>query len=101
MFSGFVGHGLLTAAIAGDIFSAPPAGKILKVIKLIAQKGNEFGVLLIVANYTGDCLNFGLACERAKLEGYNVDLFIFGEDCAFYGEGKLAGRRGLGGVSLI
>lgn len=52
-------------------------------------------------NYTGDRLNFGLACERAKLEGIKVELFTFSDDVAFYGEGRNIGRRGLAGVVLF
>jgi len=101
MFSGFVGSGLLTAAIAGDIFTSPPAGRTLKLIETIVPKDSDNEILIIVANYTGDCLNFGLALERAILDGYKADIFVFGEDVAFYGEGKRTGQRGLAGIAFI
>ncbi|CAG2160448.1 unnamed protein product [Oppiella nova] len=101
MFAGFVGSGLLTGAVAGDIFASPPPGKTMKLIETIVDKNAKNEILIIVANYTGDRLNFGLVRERALLKGFKVDMFIFGEDVAFYGEGKMTGRRGLAGISLI
>ena len=98
--AGFVGKGLLTGSISGKIFAAPPAGKILKLIKTIAKRDKSNQVLLIFPNYTGDRLNFGLACEKAKLEGYKVETHVFGDDCTFYGEEKRVGRRGLAGIVL-
>ena len=53
------------------------------------------GVLLVVKNYTGDRLNFGIAAERAKSEGLRVDMVVVGEDCALTSTDKTAGRRGL------
>ena len=58
-------------------------------------------MLLIVKNYTGDRLNFGLAAERAKAEGIKVDMVVIGEDCALTSTDKTAGRRGLCGTLLI
>lgn len=58
------------------------------------------GTLLIVKNYTGDRLNFGLAREQAQAEGIPVEMVVIGDDCAFT-EVKKAGRRGLCGVVLI
>lgn len=101
MFAGFVGSGLLTAAISGDIFASPPTRRIIKLIETLVENGSQSEILLIVANYTGDRLNFGLAKEHLALKGYKIDMLIFGDDVAFYGEGKKAGRRGLAGVSLI
>lgn len=58
------------------------------------------GTLLIVKNYTGDRLNFGLACEQARAEGIPVEMVIVGDDSAFTVL-KKAGRRGLCGTVLI
>ncbi len=58
------------------------------------------GVLLIVKNYTGDRLNFGLAAEQARNHGVAVDMVIVAEDCAFNQPSK-AGRRGLCGTIFI
>lgn len=59
------------------------------------------GTVIIIKNYTGDRINFGLAVERAKSEGYNVDMVVVGEDCALTSSDKTAGRRGLCGTILI
>lgn len=58
------------------------------------------GTLLIVKNYTGDRLNFGLALERARAEGADVRMVVVGDDCAFTSQ-KKAGRRGLCGTVLV
>lgn len=58
------------------------------------------GTLLIVKNYTGDRLNFGLALERARAEGADVQMVVVGDDCAFTSQ-KKAGRRGLCGTVLV
>lgn len=60
------------------------------------------GVLLIVKNYTGDRLNFGMSAERAKSQlGVKVDMIVVGEDCALTSSDKTAGRRGLSGTLFI
>ena len=58
-------------------------------------------MLLIVTNYTGDRLNFGIAAERARSEGINVRMVIVGEDTALPATGGCAGRRGLCGTVLV
>ncbi len=57
---GYIGHGMLTAAVCGHLFASPSIESILAAIRLVG-KSNNSGVLLIVKNYTGDRLNFGLA----------------------------------------
>ena len=59
------------------------------------------GTLMIVTNYTGDRLNFGIAAERAKSEGIIVEMVIVGDDTAIPRTGKSAGRRGLCGTVLV
>ena len=59
------------------------------------------GALLIVKNYTGDRLNFGIAAERARAENLHVDMVVIGEDCALTSADKTAGRRGLAGTVFI
>ncbi|MBN3279444.1 TKFC cyclase, partial [Polyodon spathula] len=97
--TGYVGRGMLSGAVAGDVFSSPPPGSILAAIRAVMEAGAE-GVLLIVKNYTGDRLNFGLALEQARSEGMDVAMVIIADDCAFTEPGK-AGRRGLCGTVLI
>ncbi|KAM7479594.1 hypothetical protein LguiA_027807 [Lonicera macranthoides] len=96
--AGFVGEGMLTAAICGDIFASPPVDSILAGIRAVT---GPMGCLLIVKNYTGDRLNFGLAAEQAKSEGYNVEMVIVGDDCALPPPRGIAGRRGLAGTILV
>jgi dihydroxyacetone kinase len=68
--AGFVGEGLLDVAIAGNIFASPSAKQTLNGLRSIKS---EKGYLLIVKNYTGDILNFGLAAERAKSLGMTLN----------------------------
>ncbi|KAL6494418.1 hypothetical protein OROGR_031218 [Orobanche gracilis] len=96
--AGFVGEGMLTAAICGDIFASPPVDSILAGIRTVT---GSLGCLLIVKNYTGDRLNFGLAAEQAKSEGYKVEMIIVGDDCALPPPRGIAGRRGLAGTILV
>ncbi|KAJ0764887.1 putative phosphotransferase with an alcohol group as acceptor, FAD-AMP lyase (cyclizing) [Helianthus annuus] len=96
--AGFVGDGMLTAAICGDVFASPPVASILAGIRAVT---GPMGCLLIVKNYTGDRLNFGLAAEEAKAEGYKVEMVIVGDDCALPPPLGIAGRRGLAGTILV
>ncbi|KAF3320529.1 putative 3,4-dihydroxy-2-butanone kinase isoform X1 [Carex littledalei] len=96
--AGFVGPGMLTAAVSGDVFTSPPVDSILAAIRAVT---GPKGCLLIVKNYTGDRLNFGLAAEEAKSEGYKVEMVIVGDDCALPPPRGIAGRRGLAGTILV
>ncbi|KAJ9552934.1 hypothetical protein OSB04_016979 [Centaurea solstitialis] len=96
--AGFVGDGMLTAAICGDVFASPPVASILAGIRAVT---GPMGCLLIVKNYTGDRLNFGLAAEEAKSEGYKVEMVIVGDDCALPPQRGITGRRGLAGTILV
>lgn len=98
--AGFVGRGMLSAAVSGDVFTSPPTKSILAAIRAVG-KHNSGGTLLIVTNYTGDRLNFGFAAERAANEGLKVEMVVVGEDCALTSKDKTAGRRGLCGTVLI
>ncbi|NWX53953.1 TKFC cyclase, partial [Promerops cafer] len=97
--AGYVGKGMLTGVVAGAVFASPSVGSILAAIRTVAQAGAA-GILLIVKNYTGDRLNFGMALERARAEGADVRMVVVGDDCAFTTPGK-AGRRGICGTVLI
>ncbi|XP_066107747.1 triokinase/FMN cyclase [Saccopteryx bilineata] len=97
--AGFIGKGMLTGVIAGAVFTSPAVGSILAAIRAVAQVGTA-GTLLIVKNYTGDRLNFGLAREQARAEGIPVEMVVIGDDSAFTVL-KKAGRRGLCGTVLI
>lgn len=77
--AGFVGKGMLTAAVSGEIFASPSVDAVLTAIRAVA---GPMGVLLIVKNYTGDRLNFGLAAEKARAEGFDVEMVIVADDIA-------------------
>ncbi|KAG6753795.1 hypothetical protein POTOM_041794 [Populus tomentosa] len=96
--AGFVGEGMLSAAICGEVFASPQVDAILAGIRAVT---GPMGCLLIVKNYTGDRLNFGLAAEQAKSEGYKVETVIVGDDCALPPPRGIAGRRGLAGTILV
>ncbi|WP_241609128.1 dihydroxyacetone kinase subunit DhaK [Rosenbergiella australiborealis] len=77
MHLGFVGQGMLTAAVCGDIFASPGVEAILTAILSVTGKA---GCLLVVKNYTGDRLNFGLAAEKARALGYDVEIILVQDD---------------------
>ncbi|EHH69578.1 dihydroxyacetone kinase subunit DhaK [Gluconobacter morbifer] len=93
--AGFVGKGMLTAAVCGALFASPNVDAILAAILEVT---GDAGCLLIVKNYTGDRLNFGLAAEQARLLGKNVELVIVADDIAL-GRGPHA--RGIAGTILV
>ncbi|XP_063426264.1 triokinase/FMN cyclase-like isoform X1 [Mytilus trossulus] len=98
--AGFVGKGMLSGSVAGAVFTSPPPQSILACLRAVAKK-NAGGTVVIIKNYTGDRINFGLAVERAKHEGYKCDMVVVGEDCALKSSDKTAGRRGLCGTILV
>lgn len=95
---GYVGQGMLSAAVAGEIFTSPSTDAVLDAIRAVA---GPVGALLIVKNYTGDRLNFGLAAEIARSEGIPVEMVIVADDVALAADGPHAGRRGLAGTVLV
>jgi len=96
--AGFVGSGMLSAAVAGEIFTSPSADSVYAAIRAVA--GNS-GVLLVVKNYTGDRINFGLAAERARAEGILVEIVVVADDVALAHRESSAGRRGIAGTVLV
>uniref|UniRef100_T1IL93 Triokinase/FMN cyclase n=1 Tax=Strigamia maritima TaxID=126957 RepID=T1IL93_STRMM len=98
--AGFVGRGMLTGAVSGAIFTSPTSANILATVRLLAT-GNSGGLLMLVANYTGDRLTFGQALERARLEGLRVEMIVVAEDCALSAVSKSVGRRGLCGMIFM
>lgn len=93
--AGFVGQGLLTAAVNGEIFASPSVDAVLAAI--VAVTGDA-GCLVIVKNYTGDRLTFGLAAERARALGLQVDVVVVADDVALPGAAQ---PRGLAGTLLV
>lgn len=96
--AGYVGKGMLAAAIAGDVFTSPSSDAVLAAI--VATAGPE-GALLIVKNYTGDRLNFGLAAEMARQQGIPVEIVVVADDVALKDLVPPERRRGIAGTVLV
>jgi dihydroxyacetone kinase len=93
--AGFVGDGMLTAAVCGEIFASPSVNAVLEGILAVT---GEAGCLLIVKNYTGDRLNFGFAATKARALGYKVEMVIVSDDIAIAGASQ---PRGLAGTLFV
>jgi ATP-dependent dihydroxyacetone kinase len=93
--AGFVGQGMLTAAVCGEVFASPSVDAVLAGILAVTGKA---GCLLIVKNYTGDRLNFGLAAERARAFGLKVSMVIVDDDIALP---HLPQARGVAGTLFV
>ncbi|KAK5628732.1 hypothetical protein RRF57_004447 [Xylaria bambusicola] len=93
-WSGYVGTNMLAASVAGDIFASPSTKQILAGIDAVPS---DKGTILVVTNYTGDCLHFGLAAEKANAKGQKCKMIICGDDVSVGKNGSLVGRRGLAG----
>jgi len=93
--AGFVGKGMLTAAVSGEIFASPSVDAVLTAIRAVT---GPKGALLIVKNYTGDRLNFGLAAEKARAEGFGVEMVIVADDIAIPGINQ---PRGVAGTLFV
>lgn len=96
--AGYVGEGMLSAAVAGEVFTSPSPDAVLAALRAVAGAP---GALLLVKNYTGDRLNFGLAAELARAEGIAVEMVMVADDVALLSEGAHAGRRGIAGTVLV
>ncbi len=96
--AGYVGAGMLSAAVAGEVFTSPSADSVLAAIRAVTGR---LGALLIIKNYTGDRLNFGMAAEIARAEGYLVESVVVADDVALAKSEEHAGRRGLAGTVLV
>ncbi|MGG6897925.1 dihydroxyacetone kinase subunit DhaK [Rhizobium sp. BR 315] len=93
--AGFVGKGMLTAAVSGEIFASPSVDAVLTAIRAVT---GPKGALLVVKNYTGDRLNFGLAAEKARAEGFDVEMVIVADDIAIPGINQ---PRGVAGTLFV
>ena len=92
---GYVGRGMLTAAVCGDVFASPSVDAVLAGILAVTGPA---GCLLVVKNYTGDRLNFGLAAERARAFGLKVSMVIVDDDIALP---DLPQARGVAGTLFV
>jgi dihydroxyacetone kinase-like protein len=96
--AGYVGKGMLDAAVAGNVFASPSPDRVLKGIQT-ANSGK--GVLLIVKNYSGDIMNFDMAKELAEEEGIEVDSVVVKDDVAVPDSTYSTGRRGIAGTVFV
>src|SRR3954454_2588711 len=99
LHGGFVGHGMLDAACAGEVFTSPVPDQMLEATRGV---DGSAGVLYVVKNYTGDVLNFEMAAELAAAEtGVEVATVVTADDVAVQDSLYTAGRRGVGGTLLV
>ncbi|HVY17805.1 MAG TPA: dihydroxyacetone kinase family protein [Rhodopila sp.] len=96
--AGYVGAGMLHAAVSGDVFTSPSVDAVFAAIRAV---GGPRGVVLIVKNYTGDRLNFGLAAEMARAAGIPVEIVIVADDVALRETVPADRRRGIAGTVLV
>ena len=97
--AGFVGKGMLSAAVCGDVFTSPTVDQVYEGIKA-ADKGA--GVFLVIKNYTGDVINFTMAKEMAEEnDNIKVDYVVTNDDIAVEGSTWTEGRRGVAGTVLV
>ncbi len=95
---GYVGRGMLDAALAGEVFTSPTPDQVFEAIK--AVDGGK-GVLLIIKNYTGDVMNFEMAADMARDEGITVEQVIVADDVAVENSTWTTGRRGIAGTVFV
>lgn len=96
--AGFVGDGMLSAAIAGAVFTSPTPDQILEAIKEADQGA---GVFMVVKNYSGDIMNFEMAQELAEMEGIEVASIVVDDDIAVENSLYTQGRRGVAGTIFV
>ena len=95
---GFVGEGMLEAAVAGPVFTSPTPDQIYEGIKAIET---DKGVFMVVKNYTGDVMNFEMAAEMAEMDGIPVKYVVTNDDVAVQDSLYTVGRRGVAGTIFV
>src|SRR5690242_14563299 len=98
LHAGYVGPGMLDAAVPGAVFTSPTPDPILAATKAV---DGGAGVLHIVKNYTGDVLNFETAADLAAADGIEVRAVVTNDDVAVKDSLYTAGRRGVAGTVLV
>ncbi|MCI1944254.1 dihydroxyacetone kinase subunit DhaK [Clostridium luticellarii] len=96
--AGYIGRGMLSAAVLGSVFTSPTPDQIYEAIKEV--DGGK-GVLLIIKNYTGDVMNFDMAKDMADMDGIKVDSVVVNDDVAVEDSTFTAGRRGIAGTVFV
>jgi dihydroxyacetone kinase-like protein len=98
LHAGFVGAGMLDAAVPGQVFASPTAGQVHAALTSVDRGA---GVLLLVKNYTGDVLNFTMAAEDARDDGHDIEIVLIDDDLATERTDVGPGRRGTGAALVI
>ncbi|MCI8464272.1 MAG: dihydroxyacetone kinase subunit DhaK [Lachnospiraceae bacterium] len=96
--AGYVGKGMLDAAVAGNVFSSPDPERIQEGIN---QANGGKGVLLVIKNYSGDYMNFTMAADMAELDDIEVDYVMVKDDVAVEDSTYSTGRRGIAGTVFV
>ena len=101
--AGYIGEGMLAGAVLGGIFASPSVHQILAAIRAVTipDSPENKGCLLIVKNYTGDRLNFGMACELALAEKRKCQMIVVSDDCAVPRNKGITGSRGVAGTVFV
>ncbi|EPT40829.1 dihydroxyacetone kinase subunit DhaK [Streptococcus agalactiae] len=96
--AGFVGEGMLSAAVCGAVFTSPTPDQVLEAIK---EANEGAGVFLVIKNYSGDIMNFEMAQDMAEMEGIDVASVVVDDDIAVEDSLYTQGKRGVAGTILV
>lgn len=96
--AGYVGTGMLDAAVPGAVYTSPTPDQVYEAIKAVDSGA---GVLLIIKNYTGDVMNFEMAAELAQADGIEVASVVVNDDVAVEDSLYTTGRRGVAGTIFV
>lgn len=96
--AGFVGEGMLSAAVCGAVFTSPTPDQVLEAIK---EADEGAGVFMVIKNYSGDIMNFEMARDMAEMEGIDVASVVVDDDIAVEDSLYTQGKRGVAGTILV
>ncbi|HEO1233483.1 TPA: dihydroxyacetone kinase subunit DhaK [Streptococcus agalactiae] len=96
--AGFVGEGMLSAAVCGAVFTSPTPDQVLEAIK---EADEGAGVFMVIKNYSGDIMNFEMAQDMAEMEGIEVASVVVDDDIAVEDSLYTQGKRGVAGTILV
>ena len=96
--AGFVGKGMLSAAVCGQVFTSPTPDQIYEAIKAVNQGQ---GVFLVIKNYSGDVMNFDMAKDMADMDDIKVKSIVVDDDIAVENSTFTQGRRGVAGTLFM
>lgn len=96
--AGFVGEGMLSAAVCGAVFTSPTPDQVLEAMK---EADEGAGVFMVIKNYSGDIMNFEMAQDMAEMEGIEVASVVVDDDIAVEDSLYTQGKRGVAGTILV